>query len=394
MKFKTVFEGEKAILVDRNGESKIIEGPKRVFLFMEKLEKLHQYVADSNQYLVIKYIDGNVVHKKGPVAEWFNRFEHESISVENGYKLNSSQLIIVYNQNLKTNQVVRRVIEGPCLFIPDASEWLHQFKWHSPDSNNLGHLVKDGNEFRILTNKPDFFHYYVNEVRTLDDTLMTIKIMIIYELVDIFTMLDKTQDPISDFANAICADVVSAVGKLSFEEFLRTGASRLNSLETYKELTNRASRNGYKIESIIYNGYTSSKELQSIQDNAIEQRTKLRLNAEIDEQKNKLIDLRLKKENERLDLEANLKRLKFEFEQTLVESRSKFELLLRKLKNESNLKMKQLDQDLINELRVKNQQAEQDYLNKLSALGVDVNTYELELVKSKHKLDTLYELIN
>lgn len=361
---------------------------------MEKLEKLHQYVADSNQYLVIKYIDGNVVHKKGPVAEWFNRFEHESISVENGYKLNSSQLIIVYNQNLKTNQVVRRVIEGPCLFIPDASEWLHQFKWHSPDSNNLGHLVKDGNEFRILTNKPDFFHYYVNEVRTLDDTLMTIKIMIIYELVDIFTMLDKTQDPISDFANAICADVVSAVGKLSFEEFLRTGASRLNSLETYKELTNRASRNGYKIESIIYNGYTSSKELQSIQDNAIEQRTKLRLNAEIDEQKNKLIDLRLKKENERLDLEANLKRLKFEFEQTLVESRSKFELLLRKLKNESNLKMKQLDQDLINELRVKNQQAEQDYLNKLSALGVDVNTYELELVKSKHKLDTLYELIN
>lgn len=175
---------------------------------------------------------------------------------------------------------------------------------------------------------------------------------------------------------------------------MRTGASRLNSLETYKELTNRASRNGYKIESIIYNGYTSSKELQSIQDNAIEQRTKLRLNAEIDEQKNKLIDLRLKKENERLDLEANLKRLKFEFEQTLVESRSKFELLLRKLKNESNLKMKQLDQDLINELRVKNQQAEQDYLNKLSALGVDVNTYELELVKSKHKLDTLYELIN
>lgn len=60
---------------------------------------------------------------------------------------------------------MRRVIEGPCLFIPDASEWLHQFKWHSPDSNNLGHLVKDGNEFRILTNKPDFFHYYVGDFK-------------------------------------------------------------------------------------------------------------------------------------------------------------------------------------------------------------------------------------
>ena len=96
-----------------------------------------------------------------PVSEWFNRFEHESIAVENGYKLNSSQIIVVYNQNAKTNEVTRKMVEGPCLFIPEANEWLHLFKWHSQDSKNFGHLIPNGSSFRILNTKPDFFHYYV-----------------------------------------------------------------------------------------------------------------------------------------------------------------------------------------------------------------------------------------
>ena len=32
MKFKTIYEGEKAILIDRNGEKSLIEGPQRVKL--------------------------------------------------------------------------------------------------------------------------------------------------------------------------------------------------------------------------------------------------------------------------------------------------------------------------------------------------------------------------
>ena len=102
-----------------------------------------------------------MIHLKSPVSEWLNRFEHESITIENGYKLNSCQVIIVYNQNLKSNEVVRKMIEGPCLFIPDSNEWLHQFKWHSQDNNNIGHLIPNGSNFRILTKKADFFHYHV-----------------------------------------------------------------------------------------------------------------------------------------------------------------------------------------------------------------------------------------
>jgi hypothetical protein len=83
--------------------------------------------------------------------------------------------------------------------VPLANEWLHKFVWHAQDKENTGHMIPNGVTFEILNTKPDFFNYNVREVRTLDDTLITVKIMLIYELIGVNLMLDKTQDPISDF---------------------------------------------------------------------------------------------------------------------------------------------------------------------------------------------------
>lgn len=77
-----------------------------------------------------------------------------------------------------------------------------------------------------------------------------------------------------------------------FSEFVKEGAYKLNHIDTFKQLQIRASQTGYKIDSIIYNGYMSSDALQSIQDNAIHARTKLRLDTELAEQANRLINLR------------------------------------------------------------------------------------------------------
>jgi hypothetical protein len=82
--------------------------------------------------------------------------------------------------------------------VPLANEWLHKFVWHAQDKE-IGHMIPNGVTFEILKTKPDFFNYNVREVRTLDDTLITVKVMLIYELIDVDLMLDKTQDPISDF---------------------------------------------------------------------------------------------------------------------------------------------------------------------------------------------------
>ena len=204
MGFKTVYDGEKAIIVNRNGEKKIVEGPQRLFLWLAKLEPLRSCVADAHQYLVVKYIDGRVVHKPGPVREWYNRFEHEApIEVREAHKLSDLQVLIVYSYSEKKvsqQQVKFRLVQGPCVFVPDAEEWLHEFSWHAPDPDKLGHMIPNGCKFQVLNlNAADYFHYHVNEVRTLDDTLITIKLTVIYQLEDIYKMLKKTQDPISDF---------------------------------------------------------------------------------------------------------------------------------------------------------------------------------------------------
>ncbi len=137
---------------------------------------------------------------------WKNRFVHQQIWLKNAYILDDSQLIVVYTRLNKDDEVKRRIVRGPCVYMPLSNEWLHQFNWHTPDKENQGHLIHNSSVNKnasppceILTVKPDFFHYYVNEVRTSDDTVITVKLMLIYELVNAELMLNKTQDPISDF---------------------------------------------------------------------------------------------------------------------------------------------------------------------------------------------------
>ncbi len=175
---------------------------------------------------------------------------------------------------------------------------------------------------------------------------------------------------------------------------MNDGATHLNKLETYEQLAQRASRIGYKIESIIYNGYVSSDALQQIQDNAINARTQLRMDAEIDEQKNNLINLRLKSQNDCLSLEAELNKLKIEFEQKMLDLNTEFKLSIQEKKHLNLLKQKEIDQKKLFEFNSKIKEINEAHLVNLNDLGVDVNKYQIESNKSKNKLDKIYELIN
>lgn len=168
----------------------------------------------------------------------------------------------------------------------------------------------------------------------------------------------------------------------------------MNNLESYEQLNQRAFRNGYKIESIIYNGYKSSDALQKIQENAIESRTKLRLNAEIDKQNNELLDLKLNSENKRFGIENEITKLKCKFEQKLLDAKTKFQLENDQLKHDTELKLKDIEQNALNEIKFRELKIDEQYLENLSNLNVNVNNYQLELCRSKSKIDRLYELIN
>lgn len=182
------------------------------------------------------------------------------------------------------------------------------------------------------------------------------------------------------------------VSKLTFHEYLLQSSTLLNDLNVFEQLKQRSQRSGVIIKSIIYNGYTSSEALQTMQDSSIEQRTRMRINVEIEKQKNDLINLRLESEQNRCKLESDLERLKLNFQQKCLDMKLKFDLENEAIKNEYQMKLNEIEAAAEYEIELKNLKINEDYLENLKNLNVDLNKYQNELNKSKHKCEKLYEL--
>jgi hypothetical protein len=202
--FKTIRDGERAAVWDRQGRVEFVNGPRRLLLRGKTIEPLERYSAGADQYLVVKFQDGRSQHLHGPAAVWFHPVEHESITVEPAVALDANEAVVVYAQQQDRtpvgegvagpDRVSRRVVRGPALFMPAANEWLHEFSWHGSDPANPRRKVPSAVRFTKLRVIPDQTYFDVEAVRTADDALLVVKLMIFFELTDIETMLDRTHD--------------------------------------------------------------------------------------------------------------------------------------------------------------------------------------------------------
>lgn len=288
--FFTVPEGERVAIWDRAGRHEIVSGPRRVFLFLKRVEPLKRVVAGPTQYLIIRFRDGGVFHQRGPAEIWVDPVEHAEVVVSDAISLDAHQALVVYRQ--EPAEISRRVARGPAVFVPDACEWIHQFSWHGSTLADARHKAPKALNFTKLRVIPDQLYYDVDDVRTSDDALLIVRLMVFFELADINTMLDATHDPIADFINAATADVIDFAATLTFEEF-KEQTDRLSDITTYAQLSQRAARIGYLITKVVYRGYAASPKLQAMHDNAIETRTRLRLETETEQQVQALADLKL-----------------------------------------------------------------------------------------------------
>jgi len=300
---RTIRAGELAALWDKTGAVSLVPGPRRVNLWAgQRLDLLKRHAAGPGQYLVIRFKDGRTEHVHGPASVWFHPVDHESIRVEQALSLDANEAIVVYADEGPGpgggDRVTRRVVRGPSLFVPAANEWLHEFRWHGADPSDPRRKVPRALKFNKLRVIPDQMYFDVENVRTSDDALITVKLMLFFELADIDTMLDQTHDPVADFINDVSADVIDFAAGVSFEQFKeKTGA--LGELTTYRQLVSRAQRIGYRISKVVYRGYQATPKLQSMHDGAIEARTRLRLEAETEDQAQELADMKLAREAER-----------------------------------------------------------------------------------------------
>merc|ERR1712187_727094 len=224
---------------------------------------------------------------------------HKDVKVHDAVNLTDNEVLVVYREDsaraslpdgqpqiidtASTQRVTRHVIHGPCLHVPkNATEWTHQFSWHgsvSNDPEHNGRKIKGAVKFRKLRVCPEQTYFDVEGVRTRDDALVTVKVMIFYRLKDIDTMLRETHDPVADFINSVTSDVIEFVAGKSFEEF-KAATDNLNDLSSYPQLTSRAKGIGFEATKVVFRGYGAPQRLQKMHDDAIERRTKLALDRE------------------------------------------------------------------------------------------------------------------
>merc|ERR1711866_33584 len=96
---------------------------------------------------------------------------------------------------------------------------------------------------------PGKMYYDVESVRTKDNALITVKLMLFYQLSDVEKMLENTNDPMADFINAASADVIEWCAPKKFDEFL-ANTDVLNTLTPYTQLKAGAEKIGYEIDKV------------------------------------------------------------------------------------------------------------------------------------------------
>ena len=291
--FTSLRKAQSVLVRNPNGTMDVLVGPRRVWRGRRKFQRMIHHVAHPGDYLIVRYRDGRQEHLAGPAEVWFDPRTHQEITCEEMLQVAAKEAVVVYSQKDGTSSVQRRIEYGPTLFMPRPGEWLHTFVWHASEGGSEGvRKVPKGLVFQKLWLMPDQMYHDVTDVRTMDDAVLTIRLMIFFELLDIATMLETSHDPIGDFVNAATSDVVDFTGRHDFESF-KQNTDKLNELETYRQLAVRASQCGYRINKVVYRGYGAPERLQQMHDQAIEARTKLQLERATEQQAQDLESFKL-----------------------------------------------------------------------------------------------------
>ncbi|MCK6545363.1 hypothetical protein L6R52_05800 [Myxococcota bacterium] len=355
----TVDDGQRVLVIEKSGRMAVVSGPARIWVWGRRVEPMRHFVAHPGEFLMIRYRDGRQRHARGPSELWFDPREHLSVEKEDVLEIASKEAVVVYSQSAP-GEVARRIVYGPAAFVPEPGEWLHTFSWHGAAGDGTTRKIPGALVFQKLWMMPDQMYHDVTDVRTADDAVLTIRLMIFFELVDVERMLATTHDPIGDFVNAASSDVVELVGKLGFEVF-KTSTDALNRAETYRQLEARAAEGGYRINKVVFRGYGAPESLEEMHDKAIESRTRLQLERATEQQSQELEDFRLDRQLARAEKQREGERKSREAELTADAARRQFAREQARADAEQQAASERL-----------RRAAEREHLEALHHLGVDL----------------------
>jgi hypothetical protein len=384
MFFYTVEEGHQVLMRRPDGTMQVVVGPKRVWKGRNTFRPMEHHVAHPDQFLIVRYRDGRQEHLAGPTHLWLDPRVHLQVTCEDALQIAAKEAVVVYSRASgsaaitlapEAAPIARRIVHGPALFVPQPGEWLHTFSWHASRGGSRGvHKVANALVFQKLWLMPDQMYHDVFDVRTADDAVLTIRLMIFFELLDIERMLDTTHDPIGDFVNAATSDVVEFTAKHAFESFKRS-TEHLNDLGTYRQLAGRAAQCGYRINKVVYRGYGTAEALQQMHDHAIEARTKLQLDRATEQQAQDLENYKLDSQLARAGKRRSEQAVEVEHDLALAQKKQEAELRQRQAQQAAAREQRRLEGEQQLEMRRRQDAQQREHLAVLREMGVDLTAY-------------------
>lgn len=209
------------------------------------------------------------------------------------------------NNGSGQKEIVRCIIEGPCVYMTQVNEWLHKFSWHGSKPESKAHYTAGTRKFETLSKTPESMYYNVRDVRTSDDAILSIKLMLFYHCTDIHKMLDTTQDPIGEFLNSVCADIITFASTRDYETLIEE-SSQLNDMGKYPQLVARSKEIGMCVSKVVYRGHHASEEIERAHVSATSRRTEMRVKADMAKEEQEMIDMRLRAQQQREDAERDM----------------------------------------------------------------------------------------
>ena len=112
-KLITIRQGDRVAIWSPGGQVAYIDGPRRLFLWNQKVERLTRFTAEADQYLAVQYNNGHCDNIPGPASIWFDPVEHQGIEIKQALPIDSHEAVVVYQ---RTDETINRcVMRGPAL---------------------------------------------------------------------------------------------------------------------------------------------------------------------------------------------------------------------------------------------------------------------------------------
>lgn len=118
---KTVRQGDRVAVWDGRGRVRYVDGPRRLWLFGERVQPMRRFSAKTHEYLAIRRKDGVERRVVGPAEAWFDPVEHEAIEVLDQVTVAADDAVVV-SRAVDDDCVERRVVRGPAEFMPRPEE--------------------------------------------------------------------------------------------------------------------------------------------------------------------------------------------------------------------------------------------------------------------------------